>query len=100
MKNNRLRKNQLQKSAACFSLVLWCALAPQVFAGAGANAVAARDAAPRWSAKLDGEVRFYIPTEMGALVAGTERSLYAVDAETGEVLWRRKDARLDESDVA
>ncbi|HEX6625653.1 MAG TPA: PQQ-binding-like beta-propeller repeat protein, partial [Pyrinomonadaceae bacterium] len=100
MEKNRFRKNQLQKSAACFSLVLWCALAPQVFAGARPNAAAARDAAPRWSAKLDGEVRFYLPTEMGVLVAGTERSLYAVDAETGEIVWRRKDARLDESDVA
>jgi len=34
------------------------------------------------------------------LIVGTEKSLYAVDGETGEVLWRRKDVRLDESDVA
>ncbi|HYG81559.1 MAG TPA: PQQ-binding-like beta-propeller repeat protein, partial [Pyrinomonadaceae bacterium] len=53
-----------------------------------------------WSAKLDGEVRFYQMTELGVLVAGTEKSLYAVSGETGEVLWRRKNARLDETDVA
>ncbi|MGE0128692.1 MAG: PQQ-binding-like beta-propeller repeat protein [Blastocatellales bacterium] len=55
---------------------------------------------PRWSTKLDGKIRFHQTTELGALIIGTERSLYAVDGETGEVLWRRKDARLDESDVA
>ena len=57
-------------------------------------------AAPRWASKLDGDVRFYQTTEVGVLVVGTGRSLYGVDAEGGEVLWRRKDARLDETDVA
>ncbi|MGH9944154.1 MAG: PQQ-binding-like beta-propeller repeat protein [Pyrinomonadaceae bacterium] len=57
-------------------------------------------AAPRWSAKLDGKVLFYQTTEVGVLVAGTEKSLYGLDAETGEVLWRRKGARLEETDVA
>src|SRR5688572_29802080 len=59
----------------------------------------AKDSPLRWSAKLDGDVRFYIPTELGVLIAGSERSLYAVDGETGEVLWRRKNARLDQTDV-
>ncbi len=54
----------------------------------------------RWAAKLDGRVRFYQTTELGVLVVGTEKSLYGVDAETGDVLWRRKDARLDETEVA
>lgn len=57
-------------------------------------------AAPRWSARLDGRVRFYQTTEVGVIVAGTERSLYGVDAETGDVLWRRKGARPSETDVA
>ena len=60
----------------------------------------ARAADERWSAKLDGRVRFYQATELGVLVAGTEKSLYGIDAETGDVLWRRRDARLDETDVA
>src|SRR5258706_3283958 len=57
-------------------------------------------AAERWSAKLDGKVRFYQSTDLGVLVAGTEKSLYALDGETGDVLWRRKQAKLDETDVA
>src|SRR5499433_416822 len=53
-----------------------------------------------WSSKFDSRVRFHQTTELGALIVGTEKSLYAVDGETGEILWRRKDVRLDESDVA
>ena len=37
---------------------------------------------------------------MGVVLAGTEKSLYAIDGETGDTLWRRKDAELDETDVA
>ncbi len=61
---------------------------------------AAASARPRWEAKLDGEVRFYQQTELGVIVAGTEKSLYVLDAETGEPLWRRKGARFEETDVA
>ena len=56
--------------------------------------------AQSWTAKLDKDVSFYQPTEMGVLIAGTEKSLYAIDASTGETLWRRKDTSLDETDVA
>ncbi|HVF42761.1 MAG TPA: PQQ-binding-like beta-propeller repeat protein [Pyrinomonadaceae bacterium] len=63
------------------------------------SAAAARASSP-WQSKLDGGVRFYQMTELGVLVVGTEKSLYGLDAETGDVLWRRKDARLDETDVA
>lgn len=56
--------------------------------------------AQTWTAKLDKDVSFYQPTEMGVLIAGTEKSLYAIDASTGETLWRRKDTSLDETDVA
>ena len=69
-------------------LLLLCTVAPQAFA------------AQRWSAKLDGRVRFYQSTELGVLVVGTEKSLYAVDGETGDILWRRKNVKLDETDVA
>lgn len=34
------------------------------------------------------------------LVVGTEKSLYAIDGETGDILWRRKNVKLDETDVA
>ena len=56
--------------------------------------------AQSWTAKLDKDIRFYQPTEMGVVLAGTEKSLYAIDASTGETLWRRKDTSLDETDVA
>jgi outer membrane protein assembly factor BamB len=56
--------------------------------------------AQSWTAKLDKDITFYQPTEMGVLIAGTEKSLYAIDASTGDTLWRRKDVSLDETDVA
>jgi outer membrane protein assembly factor BamB len=57
-------------------------------------------AAQSWTAKLDKDVRFYQPTEMGVVVVGTEKSLYAIDGSTGDTLWRRKDTSLEETDVA
>lgn len=53
-----------------------------------------------WTAKLDKDVRFYQPTELGVLLVGTEKSLYGIDSSTGEILWRRKDVELDETDIA
>ena len=57
-------------------------------------------AAQSWTTKLDKDVRFYQPTDLGVMVVGTDKSLYALDSATGETLWRRKDASLDENDVA
>ncbi len=56
--------------------------------------------AQAWTAKLDKNVRFYQTTDMGVLIVGTEKSLYALDGATGETLWRRKDVSLDETDIA
>ena len=56
--------------------------------------------AQSWTTKLDKDIRFYQSTEMGVIVAGTEKSLYAIDGSTGDTLWRRKDTSLDETDVA
>ena len=53
-----------------------------------------------WTAKLDKAVRFYQTTDLGVVLVGTEKSLYAVDGQSGETLWRRKDVSLDETDVA
>ncbi|HLN98307.1 MAG TPA: PQQ-binding-like beta-propeller repeat protein, partial [Pyrinomonadaceae bacterium] len=53
-----------------------------------------------WSTKLDKNVRFYETTDLGVLLVGTEKSLYAIDGQNGETLWRRKDASLDETHVA
>jgi outer membrane protein assembly factor BamB len=62
-------------------------------------AVPAR-AAPAWETKFDGKVRFYQLTELGVLVVGTEKSLYGVEAETGQILWRLRDTSVNENDVA
>lgn len=56
--------------------------------------------AQSWSAKLDDHVRFYQATDVGAVIVGTNKSIYAVDAMTGDVLWRRKESTLDENDIA
>ena len=56
--------------------------------------------AQSWTIKLDKDVRFYQPTELGVVVVGTEKSLYAIDGSTGDTLWRRKDISLDETDIA
>ncbi|HEV2762492.1 MAG TPA: PQQ-binding-like beta-propeller repeat protein [Pyrinomonadaceae bacterium] len=72
----------------CAVFVLFCLSAPET------------RAARAWSEKLDGRVQFYQATEVGVLVAGTQKSLYGLDGETGQVLWRRKNARLGETEVA
>jgi outer membrane protein assembly factor BamB len=56
--------------------------------------------AQTWTAKLDKTVYFYQTTDMGVLIVGTEKSLYAIDGATGETLWRRKDVSIEETDVA
>lgn len=66
---------------------------------AGGAWQAARAGQP-WAARLDSDVRFYFATDLGVIVAGSGKSLYGIDAETGDVLWRRKDVRLDATDVA
>jgi outer membrane protein assembly factor BamB len=76
------------------ALLLLLCLLPLFLSGSASAADA------DWSAKLDGQVRFYQMTELGVLVVGTEKSLYAVSGETGEILWRRKNVRLDETEVA
>lgn len=54
----------------------------------------------RWSAKVEGRIRFYQTNELGIVITGTDKSLYAIDGESGDILWRRKNAHLDETDVA
>src|SRR5262245_5273190 len=92
-----LKVSILRLPCAKRSLALALLLAPLLILPA-AKAVAPPSSP--WSTKLDGKVRFHQTTELGALIVGTEKSIYAVDGETGEILWRRKDVRLDESDVA
>ncbi len=54
---------------------------------------------PVWQAGLDSKLRFYQTTDFGLVLAATERSLYAVDGQTGERVWRRETGRINETAV-
>ncbi|HKP70509.1 MAG TPA: PQQ-binding-like beta-propeller repeat protein, partial [Pyrinomonadaceae bacterium] len=56
-------------------------------------------AQPAWQANLDSKVRFYQTTDFGIVLAGTERSLFALDGRTGERIWRRETGKIDETAV-
>jgi len=57
------------------------------------------NAQPVWQANLDGKLAFYQTTDFGIVLAGTNNSLYALDGQTGERLWRRNHRGLDETSV-
>jgi outer membrane protein assembly factor BamB len=57
------------------------------------------NAQPVWQTNLDGKVRFYQTTDFGIMLAGSENSLYALDGQTGERLWRRQHRGLDETSI-
>ena len=52
-----------------------------------------------WQASLDGKIQFYQTTDFGILLAGTDNSIYAIDGENGQRLWRRSHRGLDETAV-
>ncbi len=52
-----------------------------------------------WQASLDGKIRFYQTTDFGILLAGTDNSIYAIDGENGQRLWRRGHRGLDETSL-
>ena len=56
-------------------------------------------AQPAWQAALDSRINFYQTTDFGIVLAGTEKSLYAIDGQTGERLWRRQTGRINETAV-
>jgi outer membrane protein assembly factor BamB len=57
------------------------------------------NAQPVWQANLDGKVQFYQTTDFGIVLTGTDNSLYAIDGQTGERLWRRNHKGLNETSV-
>jgi len=52
-----------------------------------------------WDTKLDSDIRFYQTTDFGIVVAGTEKSLYALDGRSGNTLWRIKTGKINETAV-
>ena len=56
-------------------------------------------AQPLWQANLDSTVRFYQATGFGTVLVATEKSLYAVDGQTGERVWRRSTGKIQETAI-
>src|ERR1043166_2518974 len=54
---------------------------------------------PAWQANLDSKIRFYQTTDFGIVLAGTEKSLYAIDGQSGERVWRRETGKINENAV-
>ena len=54
---------------------------------------------PAWQSNLDSKIRFYQTTDFGIVLAGTEKSLYAIDGQTGERIWRRSTGKIEETSV-
>jgi outer membrane protein assembly factor BamB len=61
--------------------------------------VAAVPAQTVWQSSLDSKIRFYNTTDFGIVLAGTEKSLYAIDGKTGERIWRRSTGSVGETAV-
>lgn len=57
------------------------------------------NAQPVWQKNFDGKLAFYQTTDFGVMLAGTDSSLYAVDGQTGETLWRKRTRGLDETSI-
>src|SRR5829696_8904593 len=56
-------------------------------------------AQPAWQSNLDSKIRFYQTTDFGILLTGTEKSLYAIDGQTGQQIWRRATGKIEETAV-
>lgn len=56
-------------------------------------------AQPAWQTSLDSQIHFYQTTDLGIVLAATDKSLYAVDGSTGERLWRRETGKIAETAV-
>ncbi|HMJ07512.1 MAG TPA: PQQ-binding-like beta-propeller repeat protein [Pyrinomonadaceae bacterium] len=54
---------------------------------------------PAWQASLDSKIQFYQTTDFGLILAGTQRSLYAIDGQTGERIWRLETGKIGETAV-
>jgi len=56
-------------------------------------------AQPVWQADLDSRIQFYQTTDFGTVLVATEKSLYAVDGQTGERVWRRSSGKIQETAI-
>ena len=54
---------------------------------------------PVWQANLNSKIEFYQTTDFGIVLAGTNNTIYAIDGQTGERIWRRNHKGLDETSI-
>ena len=52
-----------------------------------------------WQTNLNNKIEFYQTTDFGILLAGTNDSLFALDGQTGQKIWRRDHRGLDETSI-
>lgn len=83
---SRVRKNQIH-------------MKPIIYAATIVLLVSSAFAQAAWRTELDGGVRFYQTTDFGIVLAGTDRSLYAIDGQTGSRLWRLATGSINETAV-
>jgi outer membrane protein assembly factor BamB len=57
------------------------------------------NAQPVWQTNLDGNPAFYQTTDFGIMLAGTNNSLYAVDGQSGQIVWRKRTRGLSETSI-
>lgn len=57
-------------------------------------------AQPVWDVRLESKIRFYQTTDFGIVLAGTDDALYAIAADTGDRIWKRRHKGLDETSIA
>ncbi len=57
------------------------------------------NAQPAWQTNLDSKIHVYQTTDFGIILAGTERSLYAIDGQTGERIWRQATGNINATSV-
>ncbi|MEO6588292.1 MAG: PQQ-binding-like beta-propeller repeat protein, partial [Pyrinomonadaceae bacterium] len=56
-------------------------------------------AQPVWQANLNSKIEFYQTTDFGTVLAGTNNSVFAIDGQTGEKIWRTDYKGLDETSI-
>lgn len=57
----------------------------------GLLAASAAQAAPLWTHKPAGDIKWYRVTDVGTVLVGTKGSIYVLDSETGAQVWSRAD---------
>lgn len=87
-----LKKNAHDIAARRMNEPRWVGLAYLVSSlVVGLLLAVATQAAPLWTHKPAGDIKWYRLTEVGSVLVGTKGSVYLLDSETGAQVWSRAD---------